>query len=171
MHQIVLLTALTATSGLFGGGRCAGGRCYTNYAPTYACRPGTACSYQAYAPSYGCQPGTACSVPAYNAGPVYAPQQPAAPLPHPPPPPPPPPPQRPRRRPLQPSLPTTPPTTPPPPIPRRGVDARGAPATAVDRAAEARIYGQSGPLHDLGSRRVHPAWSQPAVCRRAPFCF
>jgi hypothetical protein len=86
MHQIIFLTALTATSGLFGGGRpCAGGRCgvptqgYAAYAPSYApsygCQPGTACA--APAPqAYGCQPGTACAVRAPQA-PVYAPQAPA----------------------------------------------------------------------------------------------
>lgn len=52
MHQIILMTALTATSGLFGGGRapsCASGTCGMAYAaaPSYAtaptCAPGTAC--------------------------------------------------------------------------------------------------------------------------------
>jgi len=87
MHQIVLLTALTATSGLFGGGRCAGGRCATAYTPTYACQPGTPCAGQAYyaqptaysapqAPAY-----TAPQAPAYSApqAPVAAPHAAVAP--------------------------------------------------------------------------------------------
>ncbi len=48
MHQIILLTAMTATSGLFGGGRatCASGTCGMTYAPAPAystCAPGTPC--------------------------------------------------------------------------------------------------------------------------------
>lgn len=57
MHQIVLLTALTATSGLFGGGRassCASGSCGMTYAPApsyAACAPGTPCGGYAQAPA------------------------------------------------------------------------------------------------------------------------
>jgi hypothetical protein len=72
MHQIVLLTALTATSGLFGGGRhCRTGQCGT-----------PAPAYHAYAPVSTCQPGTACAgsyaAPMAHRAPVYsAPQAPA----------------------------------------------------------------------------------------------
>lgn len=64
MHQIILLTALTATSGLFGGGRqCGAGGCgrptmgYTAYAPQQyaACQPGTACGAVAQ-PTYYAAP-------------------------------------------------------------------------------------------------------------------
>lgn len=59
MHQIVLLTAMTATSGLFGGhhGRtnsCNGGSCArpaaAAYAPAATCRSGN-CGTGSYAPA------------------------------------------------------------------------------------------------------------------------
>lgn len=106
MHQIILLTALTATSGLFGGGRqqCGTSRCgrptvgfsacapQRQYAqPQYsACQPGTACGVAAAPAAYAqpqysaCQPGTACGVAAAPAtyaapqAPVAAPQAPVA---------------------------------------------------------------------------------------------
>jgi hypothetical protein len=73
MHQIVILTALTATSGLFGGGRhCTSGGC--GY---------PAMGYSAYAPmqGYGCQPGAACGLPAAPAPMGSYPVAPPAPYP------------------------------------------------------------------------------------------
>ncbi|WP_406695381.1 hypothetical protein V5E97_30590 [Singulisphaera sp. Ch08] len=78
MHQIILLTALTATSGLFGGGRqqCGTSRCGR---PTLG--------FSAFAPQQrfaqpqisACQPGTACGTTAPAAYPTYAaPQAPVA---------------------------------------------------------------------------------------------
>ena len=58
MHQIVLLTAMTATSGLFGGGRhCKTGQCgapmayHQAYAPVSACQPGAPCGGSYAAPT------------------------------------------------------------------------------------------------------------------------
>jgi hypothetical protein len=67
MHQIVLLTALSATTGLFGGGRqCSGGGCGMPmmYQPVYA-------SPYAYG---GCQGGMGCGGAqfAYPQAPAYA---------------------------------------------------------------------------------------------------
>ncbi|AGA27298.1 hypothetical protein [Singulisphaera acidiphila] len=77
MHQLILLTALTATSGLFGGGRqqCGTGRCGRPTVGFSACAP-----QQQYAqPQFSaCQPGTACGTAAPAAYPAYAPQAPIA---------------------------------------------------------------------------------------------
>lgn len=60
MHQILLMTALTATSGLFGGGRqqCASGNCgyvqapaQVRYAAPAACAGGSCGTYAAAAPA------------------------------------------------------------------------------------------------------------------------
>jgi hypothetical protein len=87
MHQIVLLTAMTATTGLFGGGRshCTTGRC-GQAAPVYStCQPGTACANGGYyyaaprvaaAPTYA--PGYAApQAPRVAAAPVARPAAPA----------------------------------------------------------------------------------------------
>ena len=67
MHQLVLLTALSATSGLFGGGKhCDGGRAMV--APAQS-----SCSSRATAPAYSYATAPA---PAYGA-PAYAPMAPA----------------------------------------------------------------------------------------------
>jgi hypothetical protein len=56
MHQIVLLTALTATSGLFGGrapASCPGGQCGAAYYPApsaYSACAGGSCGYTYAAP-------------------------------------------------------------------------------------------------------------------------
>lgn len=53
MHQIVLLTAMTATTGLFGGGRqCTSGRCNVSYRPA----PVVAQAYVPRSPAYTVQP-------------------------------------------------------------------------------------------------------------------
>src|SRR6185437_12042918 len=83
MHQLVILTALTATSGLFGGGSgchgggiCGGGRqMFSHHAAPQACYAG---------PRYvvsGCQQGYAggCATPA--PAPAYAPAPAPAPAP------------------------------------------------------------------------------------------
>jgi hypothetical protein len=62
MHQIVLLTALSATTGLFGGGR----QCRTGYCGSSVTRP----AY--YAPVSTCRTGTCPRT--YAAAPVAAPQ-------------------------------------------------------------------------------------------------
>lgn len=75
MHQIVLLTALTATSGLFGGGRHhAAGR----YGPAYAPTCGSAqapCQAARYAPAYAPAPAPVAPAPqaAYYQSNYYAP--------------------------------------------------------------------------------------------------
>lgn len=78
MHQIILLTALTATSGLFGGGRqqCGTSRCGRPTVGFSACAP----QRQYVQPQYSaCQPGTACGTAAPAAYPTYAaPQAPYA---------------------------------------------------------------------------------------------
>ncbi len=79
MHQIVLLTALTATTGLFGGGRssCGPRGCGMPTTGYSACAPSYGQSY-GYGASYGysCQPGTPCGAPVYSQGATYAaPQQ------------------------------------------------------------------------------------------------
>jgi hypothetical protein len=52
MHQIVLLTAMTATTGLFGGGRhCTSGRCSASYRPA----PVVARTYVPRSPAYTVQ--------------------------------------------------------------------------------------------------------------------
>src|SRR5215468_10864181 len=76
MHQIVLLTALTATSGLFGGGRhCGmgrGGALMRGHHMT-ACAPSYGYQYGAY------QHGTPCGAPGTPCGASYAPPMHAAP--------------------------------------------------------------------------------------------
>jgi hypothetical protein len=71
MNAIVLLTAMTASSGIFGGGRasCAGGQCGRTYAAPVryaapACAGGQCAGYVAQAPAYG------YAAPAYGAAPA-----------------------------------------------------------------------------------------------------
>ena len=53
MHQIVLLTAMTAASGLFGGGRsCNNGQCANGYQWQAAPRQAPAVAYAPPAPTY-----------------------------------------------------------------------------------------------------------------------
>ncbi len=76
MHQIVLLTALSATTGLFGGGRTVrSGHCYGGYtarhayyAPATTCRSGACPRVYAAAPAPAQQ---AAPVAAAPAAPVY----------------------------------------------------------------------------------------------------
>src|SRR4051794_22905624 len=79
MHQVVLITALTAASGLFGGGRhCSSGRCGQSY--SYAPAP---CAAQAgcyphqspaqYAAPYGQAPYGQAPQAAYYQSQYYAP--------------------------------------------------------------------------------------------------
>ncbi len=83
MHQIVLLTAMTATSGLFGGGRaCKSGHCGSYaaapaaYAPAAPCASGRCGSGYSYAPyaqpmTYGYAPTHAYApAPAYSYAPT-----------------------------------------------------------------------------------------------------
>ncbi|SIO59633.1 hypothetical protein SAMN05444166_6123 [Singulisphaera sp. GP187] len=80
MHQLILLTALTATSGLFGGGRqqCGTSRCGRPTLGFSACAPRQQCA-QPQPQFSACQPGTACGTAAPAAYPTYAaPQAPVA---------------------------------------------------------------------------------------------
>lgn len=70
MHSIVLLTAMTATSGLFGGGRHH--QATYSYAPAANCQSGRCGTVATYAPATTCQNGR-CPAPAYTAAPVAAP--------------------------------------------------------------------------------------------------
>lgn len=82
MHSVLLLTALTATSGLFGGGRqCTSGNCgspavYYTYAPRY---------YNVQAPCATCPASAPQAAPVPQAAapavqPAAVPQAPAAPV-------------------------------------------------------------------------------------------
>jgi len=82
MHQIVLLTALTATTGLFGGGgrSCGSKGCgmpstgYSACAPSYSSGCGYTYGYGGGYSGYSCQPGTSCGTPYYGAPGYSTPQ-------------------------------------------------------------------------------------------------
>jgi hypothetical protein len=72
MHQIVLITALSATTGLFGGGRtCRSGQCgsyytarHAYYAPVATCRTGACPQVYAAAPAAAPQAAPVAAAPA-----------------------------------------------------------------------------------------------------------
>lgn len=78
MHQIVLLTALSATTGLFGGGRHHGGcggayaaPAYTTCAPTVAyAAPKAHCGLRGFRRSASCGAPAPCAAPVTYAAPA-----------------------------------------------------------------------------------------------------